>query len=306
MDEIKSIRKRYFEEGISIKKIGEETGRDRKTIRKYMENDKQQRIKQRHTAKRIHKRLIEEYKNTGYDCSYRTIASYVSLKKSQIYSGKKAYLPLEHSPGEAQVDFGSADFIEHGIRYSGYYLTVSFPYSNAGFIQLFKGETFECLSEGLKNIYMHIGGVPHTQWFDNASSMVIKVLKNHKRQLREPFIRFCEHYGFEAVFCNANAGHEKGSVENKVGYLRRNLLVPVPEFDDIDIFNKSLLSMCEKDMMREHYKRNADIASLFKEDCNAFNPLSSTEFNCSTYISVRTDKYGKFTLNGIHTYSCKT
>ncbi len=58
---------------------------------------------------------------------------------------------------------------------------------------------------------MHIGGVPHTQWFDNASSMVIKILKNHKRQLREPFIRFCEHYGFEAVFCNAYAGHEKGS-----------------------------------------------------------------------------------------------
>jgi len=39
--------------------------------------------------------------------------------------------------------------------------------------------------------------------------------------------------------------------------------VPVPEFDDITIFNKSLLSMCEKDMMREHYKRNANIASLF-------------------------------------------
>jgi len=118
-----------------------------------------QRIKQRHTAKRIHKRLIEEYKDTGYDCSYRTIASYVSLKKRQIYSGKKAYLPLEHPPGEAQVDFGSADFIERGTRYSGYYLTVSFPYSNAGFIQLFKGETFECLSEGLKNIYMRTGVV---------------------------------------------------------------------------------------------------------------------------------------------------
>jgi len=80
MDEIKSIRKRYFEEGISIKRIAQETGRDRKTIRKYidkedwnidkkapkqsaskidpykpiidkwLENDKQQRIKQRHSA----------------------------------------------------------------------------------------------------------------------------------------------------------------------------------------------------------------------------------------------------------------
>ncbi len=167
MDEIKGIGKRYFEEGVSIKRIAQETCRDRKTIRKqidkqdwninkkapkqsaskigpykpiidkWLENDKQQHILQRHTAKRVHVRLLEEYKDTGYDCSYRTVASYVSLK-SQIYSGKKGYLPLEHSPGEAQVDFGSADFIEHGIRYSGCYLTVSFPYSNTGFIQLLK------------------------------------------------------------------------------------------------------------------------------------------------------------------------
>jgi len=38
MDEIKGIRKRYFEEGISIKKIAQETGRDRKTIRKQINN----------------------------------------------------------------------------------------------------------------------------------------------------------------------------------------------------------------------------------------------------------------------------
>ncbi len=98
---------------------------------------------------------------------------------------------------------------------------------------------------------------------------------------------------------------KKAAQENKVGYLRRNLLVPIPEFDDIDIFNKSLLKMCEKDMMREHYKNNKDIAALFRKDCEMFNPLSSTEFNCSVYTSVRTDKYGKFTLNGKHTYSTK-
>jgi len=37
MDKIRSIRKRYFEEGIGINKIEEETGRNRKTVRKYMD-----------------------------------------------------------------------------------------------------------------------------------------------------------------------------------------------------------------------------------------------------------------------------
>ena len=30
------------------------------------------------------------------------------------------------------------------------------------------------------------------------------------------------------------ANHEKGSVENAVGFLRRNLMVPVPEAEDLD------------------------------------------------------------------------
>ena len=62
------------------------------------------------------------------------------------------------------------------------------------------------------------GGVPHRIWFDNASTMVIKVLKNGERTLTDDFLRFMEHYRFAAAFCNVDAGHEKGNVEGKVGY----------------------------------------------------------------------------------------
>ena len=50
------------------------------------------------------------------------------------------------------------------------------------------------------------------------------------------------HYGFCSNFCNPNSGHEKGHIENKVGYNRRNFLVPIPEFDDIREFNLELYS----------------------------------------------------------------
>ncbi len=42
-----------------------------------------------------------------------------------------------------------------------------------------------------------------------------------------------------------NAGHEKGNVENKVGYHRRNLLVPVPRFEDLEENNRELLRVSE-------------------------------------------------------------
>ena len=282
MTRINDIRKAYFDEGCTISAIAAKFGIDRKTARKYieqddfneappvqtkgnrwpklepymkridewLEHDVKERSKQRHTAKRVHTRLEGTYPD--FDCSYRTVASYVKEKKRDIYSDVRAALPLERKAGEAQVDFGSADFYENGTLCSGKYLTVSFPYSNAGYLQLFKGENRECLFEGLKAIFEHLGGVPTRLWFDNMSTVVKKVLKGGKRELCDAFLRFKEHHGFEAAFCNANAGHEKGNVENKVGYHRRNLLVPIPEFERLDRYNEELLRLCDEDHRREH------------------------------------------------------
>jgi len=108
-----------------------------------------------------------------------------------------------------------------------------------------KGENQECLFEGLIAIFEHIGGVPPKIWFDNTKTIVTKVLKEGERTLTDDFIRFSEHYRFEAVFCNVEAGHEKGNVESKVGYHRRNWLVPVPVLNDwatsIRIYLKSAM-----------------------------------------------------------------
>ena len=53
----------------------------------------------------------------------------------------------------------------------------------------------------------------------------------------DTFNRFKLHYDFNAVFLNVNRGYEKGTVEQDVRYMRRNLLVPLPSFDDFDKFN---------------------------------------------------------------------
>lgn len=333
MTVITDIRKMYFEEGENISQIHKQTGIDRKTIRKFinkedwndltqapvikdskldkykeeidgwLNSDKEMRKKQRHTAKRIHDRLKEEHRN-DFDCSYRTVAQYVSGKKKSIYETREAFLPLVHKPGEAQVDFGKAEFVENGTRYYGFFLNVSFPYSNAGFLQLFKGENFECLAEGLVNIFAHINGVPHRQWFDNMSTAVKKILKGKKRDLTDSFIKLKEHYCFNAVFCNRNAGNEKGNVENKVGYHRRNLLVPMPQFKNFVEYNKELLQRCERDLDRIHYRKECLISELFKEDLLHCNPLPTVAFASQTHEDVRVDSYGKFTLEkGKHSYS---
>jgi len=42
----------------------------------------------------------------------------------------------------------------------------------------------------------------------------------------------------------------KGNVESKVGYHRRNWLVPVPRFERLSDFNQDLLKICDADAER--------------------------------------------------------
>jgi len=327
MTNINDIKELYFTKGLNVAEISRKTGFDRKTIDKYLamtdfnqkpdkkiikrlskldpfketitkwlEDDKKRRNKQRHTAKRIHDRLKEEYKDE-YDCSYRLVANYVKRKKKEIYSTEPDFfIPLQHVPGEAQVDFGQADFIEKGIIYRGHYLNLSFPYSNTGYVQMFRGENLQCLIEGMVNIFNHIGGVPYRIVFDNASSIVSDIDKNKDRALTEGFMRFKNHYGFQAVFCNPASGHEKGNVEKKVGYHRKNFFVPEPEFNSLIEFNKTILPELDKDQNREHYRKNATIKELFKEDLNALLALPAVEFEAANIISKRTDANACITL----------
>ena len=337
MDQIHHIRALYYEQGYNISDIAKATGRDWKTVAKYidmadfneplpipasekqfcpkldpykplidnwLEEDKKHPRKQRHTATKVFNRLTKEVES--FDCSYRLVAEYVKHRKEELnLKRKEGFLPLEHQPGEAQADFGSAEFYEHGKLISGKYLVLSFPFSNAGYLQMFYGENIECLLEGLDAIFRHLGGVPPEIWFDNASSMVINVIRGGGRELTERFSRFKEHYGFKSVFMNPDEGHEKGNVENKVGYGRRNFLVPVPRFDDINDYNVQLLSELEGDQDRDHYYKPAKISELFAADKSALLPLPSVRFDTSRIITgLSTDGYGRFKLdNGKHEYS---
>lgn len=266
-------------------------------IDQWLEDDKKNWFKQRHTAKRILDRLREEYPE--FDGSYSVVQRYVkSTRKTAI---EKANQELVWYPGDAQVDFGEADFIDCGSKIRKKYLTVSFPYSNNGYSQVFGGETAECVCQGLKDIFEYIGSVPKLLIFDNATGVGRRI----GEQIRETelFLRFRNHYGFPIRFCNPNAGYEKGNVERKVGYNRHNLFVPVPAYNDIIQYNLELLEGHKKKAAEPHYKKMEPIGKLFLEDLAAMNPLPAKPFDVCRYIWLPADGYGKVCLDSKHHYS---
>jgi transposase len=247
MTQINLIRHLVFKKGMTFTEVTEFTGHDFRTVKKYIEkadwncplHEKDNRgrpsktatvekiidqwlvedlkypPKQRHTAKRIFQRLNEDYPGL-YTGSDRTIRSYVSKRRKRLFNQSEGYLPLTHPPGEAQADFGEALFYEKGQEIKGYYLTLSFPYSNASYVQVFKGQNQECLLTGLQSIFERIGYVPTRIWFDNLSAAVASIKAKGERQLTQQFERFSFHYGFEHNFCNPNSGHEKGNGKRKI------------------------------------------------------------------------------------------
>lgn len=115
MDQIHHIRDMYYQQDKNISQIASETGLNRKTVSKYvdmedfntpsptpsseeeheskldpfkplidewLEADKLAPRKQRHTAKRIYRRLRDEAE--GFNCSYRLVALYVAEKKEEF------------------------------------------------------------------------------------------------------------------------------------------------------------------------------------------------------------------------------
>lgn len=137
-------------------------------IDSWLEEDRKVRYKQRHTAKRVFDRLQKEY--LGFIGSYPTVRRYVK----QVREAKKqtaGFLELVWPPGEAQVDFGEADFDTPMGRTPRKYLCTSFPHSNGGLTQVFGGETAECVCQGLQDIFEYIGGVPTRLIFDNATGV---------------------------------------------------------------------------------------------------------------------------------------
>ena len=312
--------------GYGISEIHKRTGVDPKTIRKYLEQDdfsptppvaksrssivtpyidiitewleedQKHWHKQRHTAKRIHERLVEEYGFTG---SYDSVQKYVQKIRRDIQA--KGTQELVWEPGCAQVDFGEADFYEDTVCVRRKYLTVSFPYSNDGYSQVFRGETAECVCQGLQDIFNYIGGVPNLLVFDNATGVGRRVLD--KVTETDLFSRFRAHHGFQIRFCNPRAGYEKGNVENKVGTNRRNLFVPVPAYHDIEEYNRQLLDLHVGKASENHYKKGTVIADLFEEDQKHFLPLPAKQFNVCRYESYKADGYGKICVDGRHFYS---
>jgi transposase len=304
MDQWTEIRKKILVEGVSKRQVMEAEGIHWKTLRKILENsqppgyqmkqerpqpkigpflgriqqilqdDKHVHKKQHHTAKRIFDRLKAEEGYTGGYTQVKKAVRGLKRKSSEVF------VPLIHRPGEAQVDFGHALIKLNGVLVKRPYFVMALPYSDAFFVQMFERESTEFVWEGHIRAFKYFGGVPWRISYDNAKTLVKKLIGVHQRELTQGFQQLVSHYLFDHHFCTVRRGNEKGVVEGMVKYPRLNFMVPVPQVSDMKEWNGQLVVKCEEDLQRKlRGKGGATKAQLLQEDKSHFRPLPVDDFD---------------------------
>ena len=253
--------------------------------------------KQRHTARRIFHRLQAEHGFTGGE---RTVQEYVAKWRAAFATERaKSYERLEHPGGEAQVDFGTVQVAQNGRLVERKILTASFPFSNAAFAFPVPSENGECFLEAMKRLFEQMGGVPRRIWFDNLAAAVASIDKNGERKPTEAFARFCAHYRFEPVFCNVASGNEKGHVENKVGYGRRNWCVPIPVIESLDELAAHLGQEAVNDRQRIHYAKKEKVEDLWQQEQPLLYSLPREPLEIFHLDTARLNKYSELSFESV-------
>ena len=297
VDQKDVIRREYFLKRKSMRRIAREMGHSRKTVRKavhdpgipvytlekprlkrvigpfveliaqWMEEDKKRPLKQRHTAKRIYERLRDEY---GYEGTDRTVRREVSSLRGRI---PESHVPQTYEAADGGTfDFGTARVILGGREREVHLACMRLDYSTKFFVCALPSQKQEALLESHIRGFKYLGGVPCRMRYDNMKTAVAKVTRGKRRSEQELWVSFRSHFPFEAVYCNAGEAQEKGSVENLVGYVRRNFLVPMPDMRDFSELNRFLLGCCEQDA-RTRKRFDKTVQEVWQEEASSLRAL---------------------------------
>lgn len=319
VDKIEQIRRAYYVEGKSMRQIAREYRHSRHTIKKALaspeegsyslkepraapvlgpykdrleellaENDRLP-GKHRLTGHRMFQLLRQE----GYGGSEAGVRVYLwRLRKAK--RPVKVYLPLEFEPGEdGQVDWGEAQVILNGELVTVQIFVLRLSYCRKMFVMAFPTQKQECFYAGHVAAFEYLGGLPRRLTYDNLTAAVKRVLQGRSRQQQDRFILFRSYYLFESHFCTPGAGHEKGRVEDGVGYVRRNFMTPLLKADNFEELNEQLRQLCGLDDQRRVDRQPQTIGQAWQTERRFLQSLPAEPFDCCRELLAQLNGYSQ-------------
>lgn len=331
-----AIRRDHRRDGLSIRALADRHQVHRRTVRQALENavpperktpvrtapklepakplidamlraDLDAPAKQRHTARRVLARLVDEHGLS--ELTYSSVRDYVARRRPEIVreAGRTvegAFVPQTHEPGaEAEVDFADLWVDLAGVRTKCFLFTLRLSFSGKAVHRVFSTQGQEAFLEGHQAAFDVLGGVPVDKIrYDNLKSAVSRVLFGRNRTESARWVAFRSHYGFDAFYCQpgVEGAHEKGGVEGEVGRFRRTHLVPVPAIDTLAELNERLRSFDERDDARRISNRTLSVGQSFCLEQALLRSLPAEGFEVGLSLTPRVDRYSRITVRQCH------
>ncbi len=269
------------------------------TIDGWLEADRSAPRKQRHTARRVFQRLVEEH---GAVVGESTVRRYVAeVRRRMDVPLVEVMVPQRHPLGEeAEVDFGTASVYLAGVLVEVSMFIMRLSASGRAFPRAYVNECQEVFLDGHVRAFAHYGGVPARIRYDNLKAAVERVLKGRDRLESDRFIALRSHYGYDSFFCQPGlkGSHEKGGVEGEVGRFRRRHLVPVPRVGSMAELNELLMAAAASDDRRFVAQRCITVVEHFALEADALRPLPGEPFDLTVVSGHRVDRKSRVSVRG--------
>ena len=224
--------------GWSVSAIARHTGRDRKTVARYLAGKAPVRVpapsclelfrpyleaRFEDDAHVLATTLFEELGGLGFDRSYPTLVREIRelglrpVCECCRAGGVKLTVGLEHAPGEElQLDWLELSETPWGVK--AYVLVGALSHSGRLRGVFSEGESFPHLAEALDGVLRRLGGTARCWRTDRMATVV----RPGTDRLRPEAAAMAKHYGVQITVCPANRPQRKGVVEKAIQYVTQS------------------------------------------------------------------------------------
>jgi transposase len=260
-------------------------------VRRWLVEDLDAPRKQRHTARRIWQRLIEE---EGARVGESTVRNMVARLRVEIGGNRcQVMVPQTHPPAaEAEVDFGEFTASIAGQVMKLFMFCMRLSYSGKAFHVAYANQTQESFLDGHVRAFQAFGGVPTGMVrYDNLKPAVIRVALGRERFEHPRFVALRSHYGYDSFFCapGLDGAHEKGGVEGEIGRFRRRHLTPIPHVGSLAALNVALTAADARDDVRRIGARVETVGGTAADELPLLRALPIEPFDVALALSCRVD-----------------
>jgi transposase len=302
-------------QGLSISAIAQRTGKDRKTVRKYLQRGMAvPSYKPRSPRTRVMdpyhdyvrerlamfpeltaSRLLREIRELGYRGGRTSIADVVREVRPRLPSFE---LRFETPPGrQAQVDFAYFDVVfdrAPGQRQIVWLFSMVLGHSRFLWARYVLHQDLATVLRCHMAAFAELGGVPSEILYDRMKTAVLDEPSEGPQHIvyNPKLVALAQHFGFAPRACRAYRAKTKGKVERPYRYIRQDFFLG-RRFRDLDDLNAQLRDwLATVANVRLHGTTQRIVAEHFAEERSALRPLPETPFDAVIRLERRISHEG--------------